>query len=79
MSVTVRAAVGTAAQLHQATGIPVSTIHLYARQGALNVVDRVLVGNRRCARYDGDELMRILIERLKTRRNVGKGGSPRDQ
>jgi hypothetical protein len=64
------ATVGTVSQLHQVTCIPVSTINLFARQGALHLVDRVLVGRRWAARYDGQELLRVYATRMGKRRNV---------
>jgi hypothetical protein len=51
------------------TGIPVSTINLYARDGDLEPVGRVRVGRRWAATYDGEQLMRVNAARLATRRN----------
>lgn len=61
--------VGTVTQLHKATAIPRSTITLYARQGHLQPVDRVLVGRCWAVRYDAAQLLAIYATRLPTRRN----------
>lgn len=68
------AAAGTVAQLAHVTGIPESTIRLYARDGDLDRVDRVLVGRRWVPRYDGAQLMRVSAARTATRRNRRRVG-----
>ncbi len=60
-------AAGTAAQIHHVTGIAVTTICAYARQGAITRVGWELAGTRLAPTYDARAVLRVAAERARAR------------
>lgn len=60
-------AYGTARQIHHATGIAVTTICAYARQGRITRVGWELAGTRLAPMYDARAVLRVAAERAQAR------------